>query len=272
MNNVIKTTKDKTEDVLHYISGGLLGDFINGLYIIHKNFELTNKKGVLTLCNLKNANFRFPLVHTYSDLYNIIISQEYIDDFIYDTQITSFDQIDSSKYINLSTWYTSRLLYKTDWINIFTNHYNLNGINTNFPWLKHKTKDERFKDVVFIHQNKGVENTFISNLIKKNNCIFLTCNINEYHNSPYKNITTSCHVCENLFELCTMINSCKFFIGSQSSPLAIAYAMGKECLGEFLGGDAVHYINMENYNKNFYWFYNNTVSPNYNTITNYIDI
>lgn len=159
-----------------------------------------------------------------------------------------------------------------DWINIFTNHYNLSGISRDIKWIKHQIKDNCFKDVVFVHHNKSIENNFISNLIKKNNCIFLTSNINEYHNSPYKNIIPRYHICETLFELCTLINSCKFFIGSQSSPLAIAYAMGKECLGELLGEDAVHYINMENYNKNFYWYYNNTVSPNYENITNYINI
>jgi hypothetical protein len=78
-----------------YISGGLLGDFIHQLSIINEVYIKTKKKGVLYIANIGDT-FRNGLDKTYNDLYEIVILQEYIEDFkIYNNE----------KYdIDLSIW------------------------------------------------------------------------------------------------------------------------------------------------------------------------
>jgi hypothetical protein len=275
-NNIDSELTIKNHDILYYVSSGLLGDFINGLYIIKKNYELTNKKGVLRISNFKNLEFRFPLVETYYELIPIISSQVYIEDFIIDDSANSIEDIIANNpeiYINLSEWYKSPDLYKTHWLNIFTNYYSLQYISSTVKWLEYSNYSDKFKDFILIHNNKGELNEFTLNILSKNNCVFITCNINEYNNSPYKNMVSSYYICEDLFELFTAINSCKFFIGSQSSPLAIAYALGKRCLGELIGGDMFHYAGMEKYNEDFFWVSNNNIlSGNINTLNKYLVI
>jgi len=266
----------KNNDVLYYVSSGLLGDFINSLYIIKKNYELTNKKGVLRISNFKNSEFTFPLTQTYYELIPIITSQIYIEEFIIDESSRSIEDINinnSETYINLRGWDKSYDLYKTHWLNIFTNYYSLQHISPTVKWLEHSNDSNKFKDCILIHNNKGELNDFTLNILLKNNCIFITCNEKEYNNSPYKNKVSSCYICEDLFDLFTCINNCKFFIGSQSSPLAIAYALGKRCLGELIGGDMFHYVGMEKYNEDFFWVSNNNIlSGNINELNKYLVI
>ena len=85
---------------IKYISGGLLGDFIHQLSIVNELYIKTNRKGIIYIANIGD-NFRNGLEKTYSDLYDIVMLQEYIEGFkIYNGE--SYDY-------NLSEWRTYQL-------------------------------------------------------------------------------------------------------------------------------------------------------------------
>ena len=56
------------------------------------------------------------------------------------------------------------------------------------------------------------------------------------------------------------INSCKFFVGNQSAPLAIAYSLFKPLLCEH--NDGKFYTNVKHY-EHAYWFTSTQENINY---------
>lgn len=269
------TYNEKTyENNIYYVSSGKLGDFFNTLYIIKNIYENTGKKGVLYITNFNF--FTFSIERTYYELLDIVLEQEYIEDFILNNSYTleNFKNDFKNDFINLTEFYKSPFLYNFNWIDIFTKQHNLESISNPINWLKINKINDKFKDKILIHsKNEELLCDTLYQCINKNKCIFITCNKKEYNNFPYKDILESYYICEDLNEMLIAINSCKFFIGSQSSPLACAVAMGKNCLCKLYNiVDKIHYMGMESYNPNFYWVVtDNFHSPNFDSIRNHIN-
>lgn len=264
---------DENKDTINYTSSGLLGDFVNTLYIIKNIYENTNKKGVLYMTNFHP--FRFKNEHTYYELIDIILSQEYIEDFVLDNSnnVNEFENKYKFKFINLTSFYGSEYLYKYNWIDIFSKIFNLSSISNPLSWVKINKKINKFENKILIHFKNG-DCSIMNRCVNMNNCIFISCDKKEYDCIPYKDKLESYYICEDLNELFYAINSCKFFIGVQSSPLAMAVSMGQNCLGILNGMDHIHYVGIENYSNNFYWIYqnNNSYSHNFNDISKFINI
>jgi hypothetical protein len=56
---------------------------------------------------------------------------------------------------------------------------------------------------------------------------------------------------DDLFEHFEIINSCKFFIGNQSAPLAMAHSVDVPRLAILNKTDEIHYIGEEKFSRNF---------------------
>lgn len=200
-----------------YISGGLLGDFIHQLSIVNELYINTNKKGIVYIANIGDT-FKNGLEKTYSDLYDIVISQEYIEDFkIYNNE----------KYdLNLSLW----RYYKTK-----DNIYNIFKIMYGVEWGKHKwlcnfpilsewknktvinTVKYRFPDKSFFEPLKNVDLT---------NFVYVSIFKAEYDNFVTNTgMLIDYYSPKSLMELCVILNSCEKCIGSLSAPLSISTAL-----------------------------------------------
>ena len=76
---------------ISYLAGGMLGYFIYELSVIQEKYIETGKKGILYLSE-KGDKFRYGLLNTFNDTYNIIIDQEYIDKYeLYNNQPIDID-------------------------------------------------------------------------------------------------------------------------------------------------------------------------------------
>ena len=205
-----------------YISGGLLGDFIHQLSIINEIYIKTNKKGVLYIANIGDT-FKNGLEKTYNDLYDIIILQEYIEDFkIYNNE----------KYdINLS-----------DWRNYFSDHVRICNVIKNvydIEWGKHKwinnipiSKEWENKTIINTVHYRFPNQSFFEPLlnIDLKNFIFVSIFKKEYeYFISNTNIIINYYSPKSLMELCIIFNSCEKVIGSLSAPLSIATALHKKC-------------------------------------------
>lgn len=236
---------------INFICGGKTGDLLHNLMVIKLICEKNNKKGVLYITNLSEYGgdgFHFDMHSTYYDLEPFIMSQNYINSF---HLLREGDVVED--YINLNQWRWSKLFFKSNWIDMLCDNYNLEPPKT--PWVQ-SDKIEGLEDSILIHRSLHRHTVLFpwEKLVNENKCKFIT-NINtlhEYESFPYKDKVELIH-CNSFNELVQSINSCKFFIGNMSTPLAIAHCLGKPHLGELIIPDETHYIGDEKYINDYYY-------------------
>ena len=100
--------------------------------------------------------------------------------------------------------------------------YRYKNININYKFLS------KYRNIIFV----GLENEY-KEFVKDVPCDFITC--------------------KDFLEMAQIIAGCKFFIGNQSSPLAIAQALDVPRLGELSNGDSVHYVGEEEFFPRMNW-------------------
>jgi len=256
--NIISFSKNqdwkiKSIDCDNYIVGGKFGDMIHLLYVIMATYTTNKKRGNLYITdNTGYGGDRFTInatsVHT--ELQNIILQQDYINKF----EILSKQP---EKFINLNIWRHAPLMGRTDWIMMLSNTYNIPIISTS--WINIiDAKNNQFADKILIHRSQVRHNNNFpwNNIVTKNKCIFITCNKIEYDIFPCKD-NVELYLCSDLNEMIIGINNCKFFIGNQSSPLAIAWALFKPMMCELYPVDAISYKGISKYNENAFWINGN---------------
>lgn len=244
----------KNNSNIIYLSGGLLGDFINQLSIINENYILTGKKGILYLVEnfpmgiqydannpRHNIGWRFGINKIYDEIKDIILQQEYILDFkIYNNEVLD-------NYIHLSQWRLSSLLHKTTFYEIFKSEYNV-------EWGKHKWLNlpinDKYKDYILITTSERRYNfnfnfNFLKNYNKK--IYFATTDINEYNNfKKISNINYELLYFDNLLDYWIAINSCYLFVSNLSSFSSIAMALNINNITLLATEDSIHFKNLQN--------------------------
>jgi hypothetical protein len=229
---------------LTYFAGGLLGDFILSLSIVAEKFWESGRKAVIYLGNNHRETFRFPLETVYNDTNPIISIQPYVKSY----KIHENEPYD----IDLTIWRESNLLEKKDWFHIYSSTYNIKWGTRQWLFLE---KKEGLEDLICIHSSKHRINTkFDFNEIIKNNpnkkWLFISQDISEY--TRFRDTTKCSNIpfleVSSLYELYVLINSCGFFIGNLSMPLAVADSLFKNRIGLLCGGiDDIHVIGIQNY-------------------------
>jgi len=230
---------------LVYIGGGLLGDFFHQLSVINETFLNTGRKGILYIANDIGAdNFRYELNKTYQDTYRLISEQKYIKSY------SIFNN--NTHDINLSIWRNSKLLWNTNWYNIFFNTYNV-------KWGKNKWLDvpidNSWNDAIlfsttFYRPISNLENVHLEELFLKygKSIKFLDLDPEQtiIFNNKYGHFAIDIFKPSNLYDTAVAINSCKLFIAGISSPLAIAYCLHKKCIvGLSNGPHDIHHHGLE---------------------------
>lgn len=239
-----------------YASGGHFGDVIHSLYVIKKIYEQTKEKGELYLIqNLEDGHFTRHVKYVCDDIRDVLMKQEYISKVSHEIEI-------GENYLNLSAWRKSSLLLKVPWTELLTDFYSLPNPNKVEPWIKLDTKNTSVSDKVLIHQSvvEFRKSPYFpwENIIKNNNCIFITYSESEYNNFKFKDMVDVIYM-KNFTDCCELLNGCKFYIGNLTSITAIAHAMGIPRLTELISRDALHYRDEYKYFDNYFHIchYNN---------------
>lgn len=254
--NLLNTFNFSYEKTKNYICGGRLGDFIHALYVIMCQYETTNVKGNIYITDqlqYGGDGFSTTLQQTYEELYPIVIKQSYIKSFeIYNNQVID---------VNLNHFRYSNKLYNASWLEIMSSTFGVTLLEK--PWIQVDT-DDKYKNIILIHQSSNTSrklNKFLpilENIIKNNNCLFITCNKSEYEAFKFKHLIPL-ELKSTLYEMYVAINSCKMFIGNQSSPLAMAYSLFKPLICESTEG--VFYTR-KHYKDNYWVTHNENNIPN----------
>ena len=224
-----------------YIVGGLLGDFIQSLSVICETYYQTGRKGILYISE-RGHGFRNGLENTYNEIYQSIIGQKYIQDFkIYNNEPFEID---------LSEWRSSPLLFHQNWHHIYKQIYNVEWGKR--PWLI-ASYDEKWKDKIVINTTNyrwpiNIEFKKLNELYP-NEMVFISFDREQYN---FFERTTSISIeyyePKSFLEMVTIINSCKLFVGSLSSPLSIANALHKDRICGLCSSiaDNNHNLHLEN--------------------------
>ena len=256
-----------------FLVGPRLGDLLHSLYII-KDLSDGQKCDVYVTDNVPFMGNHFSLgfENTYNDIYPIISKLPYINRFLkYENEI---DDIIDLRTFNINYTY----LYKVNWYESFHNLYDTSDKFKNEAWLD-EIKDNNYKS----YENKVVINfsdgryddnydQLLENIIKNNDCIFITTkgDFRGYDKFKFKSLL-KIKECESFSEMYSIIEYCKFFVGNQTMPLALAHGLFKPHLGFLYKNDAIHY--KDNYNTKYFWIdQKKRISGNFNNIYNYINL
>lgn len=224
---------------MNFLLGGRMGDLIHALWVV-KNTPGIHDLFITDRRDLHSDGFIYPIEKTVQELKPILIQQNYI---------RSFQVYNDGSATNLNLW--RRHAYSASWTKLLSNTF---GVPVNGgKWIDyHKTAIEFLGKIVIhcsVHQARRGDHWRIIMDKYEGQCIFVG-NQEEYDAFGF---SLPFHQPETLSEYFNIINSCKFFIGNQSAPLAIAHSLDVPRLAMLNEVDKLHYIGEEKYFKNFYW-------------------
>jgi len=247
-------------NIINFVSGAKMGDFIHSLYAVKNICEQRNTKANLML-DYTGDFWTYSIEKAYDDLYPIISKQSYINKFGY----TAYNL---EEFINLNDWrkevaktHAETGKYNKCWSELLSSYYGFE-IPNEYKWLEVNEVDENTKGKVVIHRSTH-HHTSIKFWEDQINSLgevplFVTTNISEFEQFPY-NYLTKPYILKTVSEWIVSIASCKYFIGNQSAGFAIASALDKERLCELYLDAAPFYQNENKYSKNIKLFPANEV-------------
>ncbi len=222
----------KNSQMSNFLLGGRMGDLVHALWVVKNNpgkhdLFITDRR------DLHSDGFLLSLEETFAELHPIITSQDWCN---------SFSIYNNEDCTNLSMW--RRYAYSATWTKLLSNTFNIPISGE--PWIKVETSPV-WSGKVIIHSSsnpdrKGYHWDIVLDKYR-DQCLFIG------NPEEYKGFDRSIpfYQPENLSEYC------KFFIGNQSAPLAIAHSLGTPRLAMLNEIDKAHYAGEEKYHENYYW-------------------
>ena len=211
------------EKILKFKSGGLMGDFINSLYVV-KNICINQEAKADLYINNGGEAFRYGIDKAYNDLYDIVMLQPYINTFSIDNNINNNDSISLYDWRSQVQHDFNNGGYNKSWSELLSNYYCFDVPNE-YKWVYILDTDVNYSNATIIHMSNrrrnpkfDTENYILNNGI--DNVVFLITNENDLYIDGYDKV-----VVDDIYKMALILNSCKYFIGNQSMPLALASSL-----------------------------------------------
>jgi len=256
-----------------FLLGPRLGDVLHSLYIV-KSLADGEKADVYLSDHIPYMGnyFTFGLDATFNDIYSTVMKQPYVNTF---SKHNGEEDLIDLRTFNINYDY----LYKVNWYDSYKALYNVGDKYEKERWLCDidDKKYDSYKDKVIINFSDGRYcpnyDEVLENIVRNNKCIFIYSlgDKRGYDNFKYKDLLFDYKNCESFHEMYSIIEKCKFYVGNQTMPLALAHGLFKPHIGFLYKNDAIHY--KDNYNKNYFWIDNKKrTSENFNKIYNFIKL
>lgn len=259
---------------INFIAGGMLGDFIHSLAVVKNicdrdktkaNIYLTDKIGIYN-----GDAWKFGCAKAYADLMGIVLMQSFVNKF--EILPEGFNET----FINLSSWRFGieedrrmKGTYYKSWSELLSSYYNYD-IPSEYKWIEAGKDEDTIGKVVIHRSSHRHNNSFDWNSLLRINeeFVFLTCSISEWEGFPFKNESIKLRLVSTIKEMTDCINSCKYFIGNQSAPFALASALDVPRLVELDYSACMFYMNETKYSKNIFWH----LDRDKNTINDFVEL
>lgn len=221
-----------------------MGDLIHAMWVV-KNTPGIHDLYITDRRDLHSDGFVHSIEKTMEELGPILKRQSYV---------SSFQVYNGEMATNLNLW--RRHAYSASWTQLLSNTFSVTAAGG--KWIEFSRTAIDFFDKIVVHQSihearRGHHWQLVLDKYD-GQCVFVG-NEEEYkafgYSIPY-------HQPKDLPEYFNIINSCKFFIGNQSAPLAIAHALDVPRLGMLNEVDKLHYAGEEKFFPNFYWIAKDT--------------
>jgi hypothetical protein len=232
----------------NFLLGGRMGDLIHQLWVI-KNTPGKHDLWVTDNRASHSDGFMLPLFETCNELLPILKEQEWLkslNSLVFDGM--GFDENQTGQWVNLNMW--RRYVYSASWTPLLARTFEREPNGE--PWIT-LPKISGWEDRIVFHcsvhaARRGHWNIAIDKY-NDERAIFVGT-WEEYKTFGYG---MEYYGPQNLKEHFDIINSCKFFVGNQSMPLAAAHAVGVPRLAILNKVDEIAYRGEEQWHKNFYW-------------------
>jgi len=239
-----------------FLLGGRLGDVFHMLWVVAQH-EGKHDLFITDRRDLHSDGFVKSLPETIDELLPILEQQTWFNSLsilptVYSKSDDEFrlfitDPINIyDPVLNLNLW--RRFAYSASWTQLLASTFNLQPKGGAWVVLP---KIAGWQDEIVIHCSvHAARRGDHWNIINDNYSGTFVGNEEEYKAFGYP---IPFHEPKSLLEHLLIINSCKFFIGNQSMPLAAAHAMGTPRLAMLNEVDKLHYIGEEKWHDNYYW-------------------
>jgi hypothetical protein len=254
-------------NIINFVSCGQVGDLIHQLYVIKCICGKEKAKANLYIAEFSYGlgacgNFTFDLNKSYEDTSELILSQNYINEY----KILPRDF--QENYINLNKW-RDRTPFKT-WTELLSEYFNFD-ISQEYKWMIIEKIDDNVKDKILIHNSNKRHNEQFNwgSLLDSidEDVYFLTTSVDEYNAFRFKGHNkVKLYLVKNVNDMAIAINSCRLFIGNQSLPFAIASSLDILRICELHSSSSEFYTGEHKYSEKISWFLNTNNKHNSNLI------
>lgn len=252
--------KELSTKTIDFVAGGMMGDFIHAMSVVKNICTREDARANIHISDhpkYRGDIWRYGVQKAHDDLRELVISQEYVNSF---QTLSGHGYV---KYQNLNNWrsYVVSQLgkeggYKKCWSEFMREVYAYQ-VPAEYKWLN-IIPDQRYKDIVVIHRSPQRHNNDFpwGQVLAQihNDILFLTSNEGEFNNFEFKSGKIKLHLASTISEMATIIGSCKYFIGNQSSPFALACAVDTPRLVELHSEASGFYMGEEKYSRNMSWY------------------
>lgn len=244
---------------INFISSGMMGDFIHNLSTIKNICERENAKANVYLTdNISKYGYdhwRYGAFKAYTDLHDLVIAQEYINEFGIENGPIQ------EEYINLNNFRIGLTPPFKTWTELLSSTFGYE-IPKEYKWIN---LDVEKTNKVVIHSSTRRENpSFDWDLLNRRlegfEKVFVTCSETEFINFPlsrYGQIKLKLVI--TMSEMAHEIASAKYFIGNQSAPFALASALDVPRLVILDAEPAPFYMGEQEFSKNISWYLDDSV-------------
>jgi GDP-mannose 4,6-dehydratase len=230
MVHIIETTS--------YVTCGRVGDIFHVLAVLQARWQQDGKKAVLYISDDIGAfggdGYTLGLDKAYADLKPLLESQVYVHEVL----LHRAGMPHGPDWVNLNQW---RNNLGVDWTSLLRKTFQTESSR---PWLRVDANKYRnqLKNKVIIHRGTNRHNAEFpwECIVRQNDCVYVTCNPNEFSCFQFKDFV-QCIIAADLEDMAAIISAGKGFIGSMSSPAALAWALGGPMLVETYGPDEHSY-------------------------------
>lgn len=249
--------------IVNFLACGQIGDLIHSLYVVKSICLRDNVKANIFISDISSqlpccGNFTYDTLKTYNDIKDFIFSLSYVNDF------KILPQNFTESFINLNVWrdyieviQSQTGSYSKCWSELMIEKFEINKVNGS--WID-SSVDQNTKNKILIHQSHHRHNhNFIWDnvLVPTEEYYFITTNSHEWDIFQQKLDNVKLYLVNNVSEMISAINGCKYFIGNQSSPFAIASALNKDRLVILDNTSKGFYMDEKKYYDNISWFCDN---------------